>query len=147
MEGATSIYADCFAIYGFSELPCYAHEAVLAVARQSLDRVVRRIDEPDFHETMPYPMPPEWRNHGVPMIHDGSGSRAGATLDDDKLEDLACQYANRVMTHFVRPERKVLLEFLTRDYQELPPACRDIRHAGACHRVDVVHHACRPASR
>ncbi len=122
MEGATSIYADCFAIYGFSEYyRATRDEAVLAVARQSLDRVVRRIDEPDFHETMPYPMPPEWRNHGVPMIMTEVAHELARTLDDDKLEDLACQYANRVMTHFVRPERKVLLEFLTRDYQELPP--------------------------
>ena len=33
----------------------------------------------------------------------------------------ADRYALNVMEHFVRPQRKVLLEFLTRAYGELPP--------------------------
>ena len=77
--------------------------------------------KPDFNETMPYPMPPEWKNHGVPMIMTEVAHELGQTLGDDKLEDLARQYVDRIMTHFVKPERKVLLEFLTRDFQELPP--------------------------
>jgi N-acylglucosamine 2-epimerase len=122
LEGATSIYADCFAIYGLSEYyRASRSEQALAVARQSFDRVVRRIEEPDFNETMPYPMPPEWKNHGVPMIMTEVAHGLGRTLHDDKIEDLAHQYADRIMRHFVRPERKVLLEFLTRDYRELPP--------------------------
>ena len=122
LEGATSIYADCFAIYGLSEYyRATRDEQALSVARQSFDRVVSRIEEPDFNETVPYPMPPEWKNHGVPMIMTETTHELARTLGDDKLEDLAAQYANRIMTHFVKPDRKVLLEFLTRDYQELPP--------------------------
>jgi N-acylglucosamine 2-epimerase len=122
LEGAVSIYADCFAIYGLSEYyRAMRDEPALLVARQSFERVVRRIEEPDFNETMPYPMPPEWKNHGVPMIMTEVAHELGQTLGDNKLEDLAVQYADRIMKHFVRPERKVLLEFLTRDYQELPP--------------------------
>jgi N-acylglucosamine 2-epimerase len=122
LEGATSIYSDCFAIYGLSEYyRATRDELALSVARQTFDRVARRIEEPDFNETMPYPMPPEWKNHGVPMIMTEVTHELGQTLGDDKLESLAGQYADRIMRHFVRPERKVLLEFLTRDYQELPP--------------------------
>ena len=122
LEGATSIYADCFAIYGLSEYyRATRDEQALSVARQTFERVVRRIEEPDFNETMPYPMPPEWKNHGVPMIMTEVTHELAQTLGDDKLEDLAGQYVDRIMRHFVRPERKVLLEFLTRDYQELPP--------------------------
>ena len=122
LEGATSIYADCFAVYGLSEYyRATRDEAALTVARQSFDRVVRRIEEPDFNETMPYPMPPGWKNHGVPMIMTEVAHELAQTLGDERLNDLAAQYADRIMTHFVRPERKVLLEFLTRDFQELPP--------------------------
>ena len=122
LEGATSIYSDCFAIYGLSEYyRATRDELALSVARQTFERVVRRIEEPDFNETMPYPMPPEWKNHGVPMIMTEVTHELAQTLGDDKLEALAGQYVDRIMKHFVRPERKVLLEFLTRDYQELPP--------------------------
>ena len=122
LEGATSIYADCFAIYGLSEYyRATRDEAALDVARQSFDRVVRRIEEPDFNETVPYPMPAGWRNHGVPMIMTEVTHELARTLRDERLEKLAGQYADRIMRHFVKPDRKVLLEFLTRDYQELPP--------------------------
>ncbi len=122
LEGTTSIYADCFAIYGLSEYyRATRDEQALSVARQSFDRVVRRIEEPDFNETMPYPMPPEWKNHGIPMIMTEVAHELAQTLGDDRVERLAIQYANRVMQHFVKPERKVLLEYLTRDYRELPP--------------------------
>jgi len=122
LEGATSIYSDCFAIYGLSEYyRATRDERALVVARHTFERVVRRIEEPDFNETMPYPMPPEWKNHGVPMIMAEVTHELARTLGDDELEDLAGQYVDRIMRHFVRPERKVLLEFLTRDYQELPP--------------------------
>ena len=43
------------------------------------------------------------------------------TLGDDKVEHLARHYADRIMTHFVKPDRKVLLEYLSHDYQVLPP--------------------------
>jgi N-acylglucosamine 2-epimerase len=122
LEGAISIYSDCFAIYGLSEYyRATRDELALSVARQTFERVARRIDEPDFNETAPYPMPPEWKNHGVPMIMTETTHELAQTLGDDLLEGLAGQYVDRIMRHFVRPEQKVLLEFLTRDYQKLPP--------------------------
>ena len=122
LEGATSIYADCFAIYGLSEYyRATRDEEALWVARQTFERIVRRIEDPDFNETAPYPMPAGWRNHGVPMIMTEVAHEFAQTLRDDKLEALGGQYADRIMKHFVKPDRQVLLEFLTRDYQELPP--------------------------
>ena len=48
------------------------------------------------------------------------------------------RYPRLVMDRFVRPQRRVLLEFLTRDYEELPGSEGDIRKSRPCHRVHVV---------
>ncbi len=109
LEGATSIYADCFVAYGIQEYCRAVPDAALArVAAEILERVKHRVEEPDFSETAPYALPPERRAHGVPMI-----------LTEVTGEDV---YPRLVMDRFVRPERKVLLEYLTRDYRELPGA-------------------------
>lgn len=122
VEGATSIYADCFVVYGLSEY-CRADPdpALLALARATFDRIVRRIEEPDFSETAPYPLPPNRRNHGVPMILTEVAGELARTLHDDAVARLADEYSRRVMEHFVRRERRCLLEFLDRNYCEVPP--------------------------
>jgi N-acylglucosamine 2-epimerase len=122
IEGATSIYSDCFAIYGFSEY-CRAvqDEHVLSTARETFERVRCRIEEPDFQETSPYPLPLGWRNHGIPMIMTEVTNELLQTTADANLEMLIDDYVGRIMDHFVHPERKVLLEFLARDYKDLPP--------------------------
>jgi N-acylglucosamine 2-epimerase len=122
IEGATSIYADCFVVYGLSEYyRAVADDRILQVARDTFDRIRRRIEEPDFQETAPYPLPIGWKNHGIPMIMTETTGELAVTTGDSSLDDLAAEYASRVMNHFVRPERKVLLEFLTSEYCELPP--------------------------
>ena len=122
IEGATSIYTDCLAVYGLSEYYRAVKDAeILSVMQATFDRVRQRIEEPDFTETAPYPLPAGWKNHGIPMIMTETTGELAETLGDSKLEALADSYAARVMDHFVRPERKVLLEFLTDKYEELPP--------------------------
>ncbi len=122
IEGATSIYSDCFVVYGFSEYYRAVQDArLLSIARKTFERIRRRIEEPDFHETAPYPLPPGWRNHGLPMIMTDTTNELMQTTGDAGLEPLIDDYVQRVMNHFVRPERKVVLEFLTRNYQTLPP--------------------------
>ena len=122
IEGATSIYTDCLAIYGLSEYYRAVQDAnILSVALSTFERVRQRIEEPDFSETAPYPLPRGWKNHGIPMIMTETTGELAQTTADSNLETQADGYAARVMDHFVRPERKVLLEFLTDKYEELPP--------------------------
>lgn len=107
LEGATSIYADCFVALGIQEYCRAVPDAALQLeSERILTRVKRRVEEPDFHETAPYALPPGRRTHGIPMILTG--------ITGDHV------YPRLVMNRFVRPERKVLLEYLTRDYEELP---------------------------
>ena len=107
LEGATSIYADCFVVYALREYCRAAGDAGFrSEADRILERVKRRVEEPDFRETAPYVLPPGRRTHGVPMI-----------LTEVSGED---EYPRIVMNRFARPDRRLLPEFLTRDYEELP---------------------------
>lgn len=121
LEGATSIYSDCFVVYGLSEY-CRAvpDPKLLAVARSTFDRICRRIEEPDFTETAPYVLPPNRRNHGVPMILTEVAGEFGVTTGDPLVVAAADGFASRVMDRFVRPDRRCILEFLDRDYREVP---------------------------
>ncbi len=122
IEGATSIYTDCFVIYGFSEYyRAVRDEQVLSIARETLERVCQRIEQPDFQETAPYPLPVGWKNHGIPMILTETINEFILTTGEASLEARLDDYVARIMDHFVQPEKKVLLEFLTTDYRDLPP--------------------------
>jgi len=142
LDGAISIYADCFLVYGISEY-CRAcpDSALLATALEIFRRVRRRVEEPDFHEVAPYALPPGRRVHAVPMILTEVANELALTTGDAAIAAAADDSARQVMNHFVRPRRKLLLEFLSRDYAELPPNEGDTRHPGARHRIDVVHSA------
>ena len=122
IEGATSIYSDCFVIYGLSEY-CRAvrDEDLLSLARSAFARVQERIEAPDFAETAPYKLPPNRRNHGVPMILTEVAGELARTTQDAALGAAADEYSRRVMRHVVRPERGCLIEFLDRDSREVPP--------------------------
>lgn len=123
LEGATSIYSDCFVVYGLSEY-CRAvpDTRLLETADGLLARVRRRVEEEDFSETAPYALPPGRRCHGVPMILTEVTGSLAETLDDRALDAAALDYAHRILDRFVRPERNLLFEFVTRDYQPLPPS-------------------------
>jgi N-acylglucosamine 2-epimerase len=122
IEGPTSIYSDCFAIYGFSEHYRATKDGpLLSIALETFERVRRRLEEPDFSETAPYPLPLGWKNHGIPMMLTEVTNELAQTTADSRFDALATEYAGRVMKHFVRPDRNVILEFLTADYKELPP--------------------------
>ena len=121
LEGATSIYSDCFVAYGLSEY-CRAapDERLLAICREVFDRVRQRVEEPDFNEVAPYQLPLGRRPHAVPMILTEVASELAQTTGDAAVDAVAGEYARRVLQHFVRPKRKLLVEFLSADYSELP---------------------------
>src|SRR5262249_18865526 len=121
LEGATSIYSDCFVVYGLSEYCRAVPDArLLAEARRIFERVRRRVEEPGFHETAPYDLPVGRRFHAIPMILTEVSNELAQTTQAPAIEAAADQYAARVMNHFVRPQRRLLLEFLSRDYKEMP---------------------------
>lgn len=122
LEGATSIFADCFVVYGIGEYcRAVADEALLRTAVEILDRIERRVEEPDFHETAPYGLPAGWRPHAVPMILTEVANELALTTGSSRLREKADACAALVMERFVDPERKLLFEYRTRDFAPLPP--------------------------
>lgn len=123
VEGPTSVYSDCFVVYGLSEY-CRAKPdaALLALAKEIFGSIQERIEKPEFAETAPYKLPPNRRCHGVPMILTEVAGELARTTDDQSIAAAADDFAARVTNHFVRPARQCLLEFLDRDYREVPPS-------------------------
>jgi hypothetical protein len=86
IEGATSIYSDCFVVYGLSEY-CRADPdaTLLALAMKMFADIQERIAAPEFAETAPYKLPPNRRNHGVPMILTEVAGELARTTSDARL--------------------------------------------------------------
>ncbi|MDQ6708742.1 MAG: AGE family epimerase/isomerase, partial [Acidobacteriota bacterium] len=122
LEGAISIYSDCFLVYGLSEY-CRAvpDRGLIELAVETFWRIAKRVKDTDFRETAPYALLPGRQIHGIPMILTEVANELAATTGDASIARAADEYAAQVMTRFVRPERKLLLEFLGAGYRELPP--------------------------
>jgi N-acylglucosamine 2-epimerase len=54
------------------------------------------------------------------MILSEVAGELARTLKDAAIARAAGEYSQRVMRHFVRPDKKCLVEFLDRDYREVP---------------------------
>jgi N-acylglucosamine 2-epimerase len=109
-------------VYGLSEyVRATGERHLLDLALHTFHSIQKRIEEPGFAETAPYPLPFGWKNHGVPMILTEITNELIETTGDARLEAALDVFVDRVMHKFLRPERKVLLEFLDSAFCELPP--------------------------
>ncbi len=122
LEGPTSIFADCFAIYGLSEYyRARPDPEALDVALATWRRVRARVEEPDFAETAPEPPEPGRRLHSIPMILLEVSHELSITTGAPEIARAADDYAARILDKHVRPELGVLVENLSWDYSVLPP--------------------------
>jgi N-acylglucosamine 2-epimerase len=122
IDGAISIYSDCFAVYGLSEYyRATGDENALRIARSTFDRILVRIAAPGFRETAPYRLAAGRRCHGVPMILTEVANELLATTGDKDVEEVVTQCVSDVMDRFLSARRGLVLEFLDDRYNELPP--------------------------
>jgi len=150
LEGAISIYSDCFVVYGLTEYCRAVPDASLrALACSTLDQIQVRIESPDFSDTAPYKLPPGRRAHAIPMILTEITNELAQLTADPVLESRLDGYVSQIMDRFVRPERRLLLEYLSDRYEELPPPDGTIVVPG--HAIEcmwfVLHAARRRNSR
>ncbi len=124
LQGATSIYADGFAIYGLTELArATGDPQAIQLARETFANVQRRLAQPGSYGTAPLPIPVGAKAHGVSMIFSLVFTELGAFLNDQTIIDAGLEHARQVMNIFLRPERSRLYEFATLDdaFLETPP--------------------------
>jgi N-acylglucosamine 2-epimerase len=118
IQGATSIYADGFAIYGLTELArACGDEEARALALETYENVQGRLARPGSYQTDPYPIPEGVKAHGVSMIFSLVFHELGLLLNDETILAEGLHHANEVMTAFLQAESGLVREYVTLDNQ------------------------------
>ena len=124
LKGATSIYADGFAIYGFTEFArATGNQHAVQLARETCTNVQRKLSQPGSYPTDPLPIPPGAKAHGISMIFSLVFAELGEFLNEPAITDAGVRHADEVMEVYRRPEFKRLYEFARLDntLMETPP--------------------------
>ena len=123
-DGATSIYCDGFAIYGFTEFArATGNQEAIDLAHQTYDNVQPRLAQPGSYQTHPLPIPAGAKAHGISMIFASAFGELGDYLNDRAITNAALDHADQVMDVFRRPADRRLYEFVNLDNSPLksPP--------------------------
>lgn len=102
-----SVYADCFVVAGLARygLSCGDMSAYL-FAKNLYSSIIQRINSGEFN-TLPYPLSPEYRAHGIPMILSNITKElydAAFVLDTGYCEELKMnldRFTTDILEHFV----------------------------------------------
>jgi N-acylglucosamine 2-epimerase len=115
-QGATSIYADGFAIYGLTELGrATGDQEINDLALATYKTVQNRLARPGSYQTAPYQIPQGAKAHAISMIFSLVYSELGHHLGDQAIIDAGLQHATEVVDIYLRPDRKLLYEFVSVD--------------------------------
>lgn len=110
LTGPTSIYAEGFAIMGFVELyRACGDERALALALETFERVLPRLERWAEMETAPYAIPPGMKAHGVSMIFSHAFDALAEAAPESRAAEAAWFHCREVMDRYLRPEREGLL--------------------------------------
>lgn len=116
LQGATSIYADGFAIYGLTELArATGDPEATDLALATYQNVQRRLARPGSYRTEPYPLPEGVKAHGISMIFSLVFNELGHFLQRQDIIEASLHHAGEVLDVYRRPERKLLYEFVHLD--------------------------------
>jgi len=145
LQGATSIYADGFAIYGLTELArATGNQEALQLARETYANVQQKLARPGSYGTAPLPIPPGAKAHGISMIFSLVFTELGELLNDSAIANAGLDHANQVMSVFLRPEHKRLYEFARLDdtLLDAPPG-RVVNPGHAIESMWFIIHICQ----
>jgi len=115
-NGATTIYADGFAIYAFTEFAkATGNQDAIRIARETYANVQARLAKPGSYQTHPLPIPEGTKAHGISMIFSLVFDEFGRYINDASIVAEGLRHANQVMDVFRRPEHKRVYEFVNLD--------------------------------
>jgi N-acylglucosamine 2-epimerase len=116
LQGADSIFADGFAIYGLTELArATGDQAVTDLALDTYANVQRRLAVPGSYGIGPFTLPPNAKAHAVSMIFALVFDELGQLLGDETIIAAGHAHADEVMEAFLRPEQRLLYEYVHLD--------------------------------
>jgi len=116
LEGATSIYADGFAIYGLTELArATGDQEVIDLALDTYENVQSRLARPGSYQIAPFEMPEGGKAHAISMIFSLVFNELGHYLGDQAMIEASLYHAGEVLDVYLRPDRDLLYEFVRQD--------------------------------
>jgi N-acylglucosamine 2-epimerase len=121
-KGYESLYVDGFAIYALVEYYKATKESfILQLAIDTFDAAelafALEVPPPAF----PYPIPVGRMPHGLSMLFSLAYHELSQVCADDRIRIAAISHHRRVMDMFLREDRGLVLEWLTREGSEVPP--------------------------
>jgi len=113
LESSRSVYADAFVLYG---LTAYAKatgdSTALELAVETFRRTSPLLDDHSSLPARPHPIPEGLQAHGPLMIFAQVYHELGVLAGDARILSRALELAEIVMTQHLKPERKLLFEFV-----------------------------------
>ena len=116
LTGATSVYAEGFAIMGLSELyRASGDRKALDIAMETFERVLPRLDRWAELETAPYEIPPGMKAHAVSMIFSHAFDLLSEVSTDPRVASAAELHCREVMDRYLRSDTGLVLEYVNLD--------------------------------
>ncbi len=122
LEGPSSIFSDCFAIYGLSEYYRLSRQPwAIELAIETFRSAVSRSEKSSFQAIAPYRMEPGWRAHAVYMILAETAQELSVTMSGfPEADEVADACFARILENFLQPESGLIVEYLDREFRPLP---------------------------
>lgn len=110
----TSIYADCFVVIGLAETARFTRDRQRLDRATTLYRSIRQRLSSGEYRTEPYPIPPGYKPHSIPMIMlnvSQTMANSGRALDmewADRIQKQAVDYMDEIFSHFIREDGRMI---------------------------------------
>lgn len=116
LTGATSIYADGFAIIGMTELyRGTGDRRVLSVAMETFEQLLPRLNQWAAMQTAPYAIPAGMKTHGVSMMFSHAFDLLSEVTSDERVKREAEHHCLEVMDYYLRADTGLVHEYLNLD--------------------------------